>query len=85
MEEHYQEGYGTGLHERLTKIPTCELVSELTKREGVERHDTPVEGQDEIAIEEKEYKNTMTSEELKKNYIHDEVKGGPAIILRIID
>ena len=69
----------------LREIDTCYLVEELIKRKGVEVINVPVEGLSEIAVEEKEYKNTMTTEELNKNYIYDEVKGGPAIILRIID
>lgn len=53
---------------------TKELVEELSKREGVERIETPVEGQDEIATQRRD-----------RSYIHDKIHSGPAIILRIID
>ncbi len=67
----------------LTKISTKELVEELSKREGVESIDVPVEGQDEIAVET--YKNKPTTISTKENYIYDSTQDGPAIILRIID
>ena len=67
----------------LKNYNTKELVEELSKREGVERLDTPVEGKDEIAIEK--YSECPKNLSIKDNYIYDSVQSGPAVILRIID
>ena len=68
---------------KIEELKTCELVEELSKRIGVERIETPVEGQDEIAVEE--YENRPSNITIKSNYIYDKVRPGPAIILRVID
>ena len=67
----------------IEQFDTVDLVNELSKREGVRRMETPVEGQDEIAIEKIRDKPSIGS--IKDNYLYDEVKSGPATILRIID
>jgi len=64
---------------------TKELVEELSKREGVERLETPVEGQDEITIEKDRHLSDLVTREISENYIYDGIQPGPAIILRIID
>lgn len=64
----------------LSEISTSELVEELSKREGVDIMNVPVEGQHEIYIEKYSDKPLRMSH--KENCIYDEIHGGPAIILR---
>ena len=65
--------------EKLEKIPTCDLVRELEKREGIEVQNVPVEGTSFLTIKDNE------EPVLKIVHEDEEPVEGPAIILRIID
>jgi hypothetical protein len=72
----------------LSEVPTCRLVNEIVRRQGVSEIVIPVQGKVEICAEDmtrKFQRKFPDGREYLSNCFYDEISEGPARVLLVID